>query len=120
VEISIFTSTKQTDMAKIKKIDETEFINNTNKGVTKQTRTYELNGEKFQIRYELSNGSPLGFNYKMCLAQYSKADGKWNNLEDISVLKMNGPIPSYFSSSAKAHALEFFTKMEARLVKIYG
>ena len=107
-------------MAKFKLIDETEFIHDTNKGITKQTRTYDLNGEKFQIRYELSNGSPLGFNSKMCLSQYSKAEGRWNNLEDIKVLSMSTPIPSYYSNSAKSHAVEFFTKMEARLVKIYG
>lgn len=107
-------------MAKIKTIDETEFINDTGKGITKQTRTYELNGEKFKIHYELSNGSPMGFNTKMSLLQYSKGDGKWNFLEDISVLKMNGPIPSYFSRTAKGHALEFFRKMEEHLVKIYG
>jgi len=107
-------------MPKIKPIDETEFIHDTNKGITKQTRTYNLNGEKFQIRYENSNGSPLGFNYKMCLSQYSKSEGRWNNLEDIKVLNMSGPIPGYFSSSCKAHALEFFQKMEERMVKIYG
>jgi hypothetical protein len=106
--------------AKFKKIDQTELINDLNKGITKQTRTYELNGEKFQIRYELSNGSPLGFNYKMCLAQYSKNDGKWNYLEDIGVLSMSKPIPSYFSNQAAAHAMEFFTKMEMRLNKIYS
>ena len=107
-------------MAKFKLIDETEFIHDTNKGITKQTRTYNLNGEKFRIRYENSNGLPMGFNYKMCLSQYSKSGGCWKNLEDIDVLKMSGPTPSYYSSSAKDHALEFFQKMEERMVKIYG
>jgi hypothetical protein len=107
-------------MAKIKPIDETEFIHGDGRGITKQTRTYNLNGDKFQIRYENSNGSPLGFNSKMCLTQYSKSEGRWNYLEDIKVLKMSTPIPNYYSSSCKAHALEFFQKMEERMVKIYG
>jgi hypothetical protein len=101
-------------------LDETLFIHDTSKGVTKQTKTYFLNGEKFQIRFENSNGSPMGFNYKMCLAQYSKADAKWNNLEDIKVLNMSSRIPSYYSSDAKKHCIEFFQKMEERLVKIYS
>jgi len=100
-------------------LDETPLVNDLNKGVTKQTKTYSLNGEKFQIRYENSNGSPLGFNYKMCLAQYSKAEGKWNNLEDIKVFDM-GPIPSYYSRDCLTHMKLFFKKMEERLTKIYS
>jgi hypothetical protein len=99
-------------------LDETPLVNDLNKGITKQTKTYSLNGERFQIRYENSNGSPMGFNYKMCLAQYSKAESKWNNLEDIKVLGLGG-IPSYYSRECLSHMNLFFKKMEERLVKIY-
>ena len=99
-------------------LDETPLVNDLNRGITKQTKTYSLNGERFQIRYENSNGTPMGFNYKMCLAQYSKAESKWNNLEDIKVLGLGG-IPSYYSSECLSHMNLFFKKMEERLVKIY-
>ena len=100
-------------------LDETPLVNNSQGGLTRQTKTYSLNGEKFQIRFENSNGSPMGFNYKMCLRQYSKAEGKWNNLEDIKVLGM-GPIPSYYSHDTLSFMKTFFKKMEERLVKIYS
>lgn len=105
--------------AKLILLDETPLVNNMDSGVTKQTKTYSLNGEKFQIRFENSNGSPIGFNYKMCLSQYSKTEAKWNNLEDIKVLGM-GPIPSYYSRECLAYMNLFFKKMEERLVKIYS
>jgi len=99
-------------------LDETPLVNDLNRGITKQTKTYSLNGERFQIRYENSNGTPMGFNYKMCLAQYSKAESKWNNLEDIKVLGL-GEITSYYSRECLSHMNLFFKKMEERLVKIY-
>ena len=105
-------------MAKL--IDETELIVNPNRGITKQIKTYQVGDEKFQIRYENSNGSPMGFNYKMCLAQYSKEKAQWNNLEDISVLKMSEKIPNYFSHNAVNHLKEFQLKMLQRLNKIYS
>lgn len=102
-------------------IDSTLFISDDRKGVTKQTKTYELNGEKFQIRYENSNGFPMGFNSKKCLAQYSKEKGQWNNLEDIGVLDMSMKTPSYFDMQvSKKHCEEFFNKMEQRLAKVYS
>lgn len=104
---------------KLELLDETPLVNDLNKGITKQTKTYSLNGEKFQIRFENSNGSPMGFNYKMCLSQYSKAEAKWNNLEDIEVLGM-GPIPSYYSAESNNYMKKFFKLMEERLVKIYS
>lgn len=100
-------------------LDETPLVNDLNRGVTKQTKTYSLNGERFQIRYENSNGSPLGFNYKMCLSQYSKSESKWNNLEDIKVLGELSQIPSYYSRECFSHMTLFFKRMEERLVKIY-
>ena len=104
---------------KLELLDATPLVNDTDKGITKQTKTYLLNGEKFQIRYENSNGSPSGFNCKMCLCQYSKSEASWNNLEDIKVLGM-GVIPSYYSKDCITHMKEFFKLMEKRLVKIYS
>lgn len=102
-------------------IDETSPVIDTNRGMIKQTKTYRLGDEKFQICYEHSNGSPLGFNTKKCLCQYSKNDGKWNYLEDISVISESvRNVPSYFSSESKQHMELFFKEMEARLVKIYS
>ena len=102
-------------------IDETSPVINTKSGVFKQTKTYRLGDEKFQIRYENSNGSPLGFNTKKCLCQYSKNDGKWNYLEDISVLSESvRNVPSYYCSTSKQHMELFFKEMEDRIVKIYS
>lgn len=106
---------------KLKKIDETEFISNKTVGKTKLIRYYLLNGKKFRIQYENSNGFSMGFNTKQCLDQYSEHDAKWNHLEDISVLKMSTKCPSYFNmEESKNHCMEFFRKMEAHLVKIYS
>jgi hypothetical protein len=94
---------------------------NPNGGMTKKVNVYRLkNGEKFRITYENSNGFPLGFNSKKCIAQYSKKDSQWNNLEDISVLQMSMPTPSYYSSSTVTHMNEFFDRMEKRMVTIYS
>ena len=101
-------------------LDETECIHVTNKGVTSLTKTYQFGEDNFQIRYENSNGSPLGFNSKMCLRQYSREKAQWNNLEDIRVLKMSEGIPSYYSHSCKTHCLEFFQKMEDRIIRVYS
>ena len=105
-------------MAKLILLDETELVNGSSS--ISQRKTYQLGTEKFQIRYENSNGSPCGFNSKMCLSQYSKEKGQWSNLEDIKVLSMSTSIPSYYSSDKKTHMDEFFKKMEVRLTKIYS
>ena len=87
---------------------------------TRQTKYYELNGERFQIAYNNSNGFPLGFNYKMCLSQYSKRDSKWNNLEDISILDIS-ETPSYcHKENSLKHLKDFFQKMEEHLVTVYN
>ena len=104
---------------KLELLDETPLVNDLHRGITKQTKTYSLNGEKFQIRFENSNGNPIGFNYKMCLSQYSKSEGKWNNLEDIKVLGMES-CPSYYSAESNHYMKTFFKLMEERLVKIYS
>lgn len=90
-------------------------------GVTKKVQIYRLkNSEKFRITYENSNGSPLGFNSKMCISQYSAKDARWNYLEDISILKMSISIPNYYSSDSINHMNEFFERMEERMVIIYS
>ena len=107
-------------MANLILLDETKKVLNYQDGVTKQTKTYKLGSNKFQIRYENSNGFPLGFNYKKCLMQYSEEKAEWSRLEDISVLTMSFPTPSYYSAESPRHMEEFFEKMEERLIKIYG
>ncbi len=93
----------------------------TENGMTRKVNWYSLkNGKKFRITYENSNGFPMGFNYKKCIAQYSPDDCKWNNLEDITILQMSMPIPNYYSGSTIAHMNEFFDKMEKRMVAIYS
>lgn len=42
---------------------------------------YEWNGRKFKIRFEHTNGSPCGFNYKCAVSVMTPA-GEWSNLED--------------------------------------
>lgn len=112
------TTTKK---PKLVVLDESPLIINYNKGVTKQTKIYKLGDEKFRIRYENSNGTPLGFNNKMCLSQYSKTDAKWNHLEDIKVLSVFvNEIPSYYSHKCESHMKQFFKEMEDRLVKVYS
>lgn len=114
----------------LKLLDASPLINSD--GVTKQTKIYEFNGEKFRISYENSKGTPISWNYeitkgtptawnyKMCLSQYSKLEAKWNNLEDISVLDIS-PVPYYGNLPlSKVHCATFFKKMEKRLVKVYS
>ena len=94
---------------------------NTIRGITKKIQIYRLNnGEKFRITYENSNGFPMGFNSKMCIAQYSQKDARWNNLEDISALQMSMVTPSYYSQDSIKHMNEFFDKMEKRMIKVYS
>src|SRR3990172_9388299 len=109
--------TKIASKIKLVKINETEVVNTS--GVTKQTKYYNMDGRKFAIAYENSNGSPMGFNSKMCLRQYDGVNAKWHNLEDIKVLGM-GKIPNYFSDGeSRRHMNEFFTKMEKHLTTVY-
>ena len=106
-------------MAKLILLDSTEFVKNARGGMTKLEKVYKCGDKRFRIRYENSNGAPLGFNYKKCLSQYNGE--KWNNLDDISVLK--GKIdatPSYFSEDSYAHCEAFFKLMEARILNIYS
>lgn len=101
-------------------------------GITKQTKIYELNGEKFRIIYENSTYTPISwgnqikkqiskiFNHKMCLSKYCKLDSKWNSLEDINVLNIS-EIPNYKDLHlSKLHCIQFFQEMEKRLIKIYS
>ena len=90
-------------------------------GLTKTERYYKLGDRTFMIRYENSNGSPLGFNSKMCLRQYDPAKGCWNNLEDIKCLDMSTKIPNYFSEhESRRHMNEFVAKMEKHMVEVYS
>ena len=57
----------------------------------------------------------------MCISQYSAKDARWNNLEDISILKMSISIPNYYSrENSINHMNEFFERMEERMVIVYS
>lgn len=106
-------------MAKLIELDATEFVKNARGGVTKLEKVYKIGEKRFRIRYENSNGFPLGFNYKKCLSQYNGEE--WKNLDDISVLSGKlGATPSYFSTDSYAHCEAFFKLMEARILNIYS
>lgn len=49
-------------------------------GKTEVIQILAFNGFKFRIRFEASNGSPLGFNYKKCLSVLT--NGKWEYVAD--------------------------------------
>ena len=103
----------------LKVIKSTDLVNES--GLTKQTKFYKTdNGTKYKIKYENSNGSPLGFNNKMSLSQFDPTSGKWNYLDDISILSMKLKIPNYYSAEdSLKHMKEFFEKMEDHCVTIY-
>lgn len=99
-------------------IDTTPLVNTTTgNAMTKQTQTYFMGDQKFQIRFIHANGY-TGNNDK-ALYVYSKLQERWNFLEDISTLGM-GEVPSYYSPKECADfCQQFFKKMEARIKKIY-
>jgi len=99
---------------KIKAITETKLINSN--GCTRLTKFYDINGKKFRIHYENSNGSN---SRDMYLSQY---DGnKWNYLDTIDIIDMDIPKPSYYADKESLrHLNEFFSKMEKHLVTIYS
>lgn len=106
-------------MIKLKEIDATELVSDTRNGITKLEKTYKCGDKVFRITYENSNGYPLGFNYKMCLSQYNGEE--WKNLEDVRSIKDKiGDTPSYYSSNARQHCLNFFDVMEKRIINIYA
>ena len=79
----------------------------------------KINGKKFKVFYDNSNGSPLGFNYKFS-ASVMEDSGKWSYVaekEDIGYTTV-----SYVSdeSSRKADAENFCEAMITYLEKIYG
>jgi hypothetical protein len=109
-----------TKKLKLKLLQSSELIADERNGITKQTKYYECEGRKFRITYEMSNGCPLGFNYKKCLSQYDKEAGKWNNLVDIKALDMKVKCTNYYSMGiAKDEMNEFFTKMIDHLKTVY-
>ena len=99
---------------KIKAISETKLINSG--GCTRLTKFYDLNGKKFRIHYENSNGSN---SMDMYLSQY---DGnKWNFLDTIDIIYIDIHKPIYYAhEDSIRHLNEFFNKMETHLVTIYS
>jgi hypothetical protein len=101
---------------KLKVIETSPIINQD--GKTALTKFYTLNGVKYKIRYENSNGTSLGFNDKMCLLCFDGA--KWNALEDIRILNIE-KAPNYFShQESRVHKEKFFKLMEKHLVTVYS
>ena len=106
---------------KLKLISKTKLVSDAKNGITRQDKYYEFNGRKFKIRYEESNGSPLGFNSKKCLLRYDEVAGKWNALEDIRTLDMKERCTNYFDmGSALREMKEFFSKMERHIKTVYA
>ena len=106
-------------MSKLELVEETDLVNSG--GVTSLTKFYkttEAPKRVFKIRYEMSNGSPLGFNYKKASSEYT--DGKWNNIEDISTLNMTARCGNYYDhAGALKECNEFFKLMEEKIEKLY-
>lgn len=79
----------------------------------------KINGKKFKIFYDNSNGSPLGFNYKFS-ASVMEDSGKWAYVaekKDIGYKTV-----SYVSDhdERKADAIKFIDAMQKHLEKIYA
>jgi len=107
-------------MAKLIVLDEGEFVKNFRSGMTKLEKVYKCGDKRFRIRYEMSNGSPLGFNYKKCLSQYNGEE--WKNLDDMRSVRHLVPTVcnNYYSETAVQECIEFFAAMEKRILKIYA
>lgn len=78
----------------------------------------EISGKKFSIKYENTNGTPLGFNYKFS-ASIMKEDGTWSYVaekKDINYLQC-----SYTDNNTHRmeDAIVFIEKMIKYLEKIY-
>lgn len=106
-------------MNKLELVEETNLVNSG--GVTSLTKFYKTTESPkrvFKIKYEMSNGSPLGFNYKKASSEYT--DGKWNHVEEIKDLKMTARCNNYFDHpAALKECNEFFKLMEEKIEKLY-
>lgn len=109
---------KSATTSNLKVLDVSPLVNTSD--ATRQTKIYDLNGERFRIFYENTNGSPLGFKSNMALSQYCRVHACWNYLEDITVLDIPRKPTYHDLPESKAHCALFFKKMEERLVKIYA
>ncbi len=88
-------------------------------GVTSRITYYKSDcGRKFKIRYDMSNGTPMGFNYKKSASEFY--DGKWHHIDEIKNLRMTKHCSNYYDhEGAYAEMLEFFRLMSDRIVNFY-
>lgn len=67
---------------KIKVLETTEQTFDRRSGKTRIVKIIEFHNKKFTITFEVSNGSPLGFNYKKCIDILGE-DGLWHHVADV-------------------------------------
>lgn len=98
-------------------IESSELINSN--GVTSRTIYYKSDcNRKFKIRYDMSNGSPLGFNYKKSASEFK--DGKWNYIDEIKNLNMTTHCDNYYAhDDALRECREFFRLMTKKIQNFY-
>ena len=104
----------------IKPFKETEKICNDQKGVFKQDKYYKIGGKKFRIKFEHSNGSPIGFNSKKCIQGFDDIHIKWNSLHDVSEVDIGMKCPSYYSSECEEYMKYYFAAMEKFIEELYS
>ena len=65
------------------------------------TKIFEWAGKKFQIRFQHSNGDPLGFNYKCCVSIMTEP-GNWSHLVDNRQLNIKWENCYVYSRDSKS------------------
>ena len=56
----------------------------TNKCIVRLVQLWDFNGLKFRFRFENSNGTPCGFDYKHCIDFFNVNEGEWKHVADKS------------------------------------
>ena len=83
------------------------------------TKIVKINGKKFKIYAEYTNGSPLGFNYKHS-ASVMDTNGSWKYVASIADLTFKTVWYGENNDVCKENAEAFCDEMQKYLEKIYS
>jgi len=121
VQVILTAQKAENGLAPMEEIVGTEVIQEHTWNGPSAVKIIKVNGKKFKLFYEKSNGSPLGFNYKMC-ASVMDDNGTWKYAFDSSEMPEYDSDVSYVSSesSRKSDAIVFITLLQKRVEKLYA
>jgi len=100
---------------------ETEIIQEHEWNGLSATKIIKVNGKKFKLFYEKSNGSPLGFNYKMC-ASVMNESGSWDYVcERKDIIDYQSDVSYVYNKEEReADSIDFIEKLQLYIEKIYA